>query len=61
MHFSLNDEDILVVAEYFSDLPENYYRVGIHKLEERWKEYIKRLGEIKLINKCIENLGENTK
>lgn len=46
-HFSSNDEVIAAVDEYFADLPENHYRNGIHKLEERW-------------NKCIELLGEYT-
>ena len=46
-HFSSNDEVIAAVDEYFADLPENHYRDGIYKLEERW-------------NKCIELLGEYT-
>ena len=46
-NFSSNDEVIAAVDEYFADLPENRYRDGIHKLEERW-------------NKCIERLGEYT-
>jgi [histone H3]-lysine36 N-dimethyltransferase SETMAR len=43
--FSNNDEVIATVNEYFEGLPENHFRDGINKLENRW-------------NRCIELFGE---
>lgn len=45
--FSTNDEVIAAVEAYFTDLPDSYFRDGIHKLESRW-------------NKCIEVQGDYT-
>jgi len=45
--FSSNEEVIATVEGYFAGLPENHFKDGIHKLEDRW-------------NKCVELLGEYT-
>jgi len=45
--FSSNEEVIAAIKDYFAGLPENHFKDGIHKLEDRW-------------NKCIELLGEYT-
>jgi len=43
--FSLNQEAIAAVEEYFADLMKNHYRDGIMALEHRWNKCIRLQGD----------------
>lgn len=43
--FASNEDAIAAVDAYFADLPENYFKEGIAKLEGRWTKCVDVLGD----------------